>query len=354
MATYNARSSSPKRHFPKLWLVTCAVLVIVGAAAAVAVWWVYDNNLRPLSSSQKSVLVTVPSGASLHQIATTLKKDGVIRADWAFEWYVHSQEAVDKLQAGTYALSPSQTVAQITTILTQGKISTKLVTILPGQRLDQIHDALINAGFSPTAVDRALDPAQYQGLPALVDKPTGANLEGYLYPDSFQKSAGTDPTTIIEESLAEMNDKLTPSLRAAFASENLNTYQAIILASIVEQEVSKPANQAQAAQVFIKRLGMNMPLGSDVTAFYGAVLAGQPPSVSYDSPYNTLLHTGLPPTPISNVNNQALQAVAHPASTDWLYFVAGDDGTTYFEQTLAQHQADITQYCHKLCAADSQ
>jgi UPF0755 protein len=90
-------------------------------------------------------------------------------------------------------------------------------------------------------------------------------------------------------------------------------------------------------------------LGSDVTARYGAISAGKAPSLSYDSPYNTLLHPGLPPTPISTISISALAAAAHPAPTNWLYFVTGDDGTTYFSTNLKDHQALTQKYCHKLC-----
>lgn len=342
------------QRVPKLWLIVLGVLVVMSLATVVVIRRVYDENLKPVSLSQKSTIVTIPSGASGSQIARILKKAGVIRTTWAFEWYVHSHEIIDQLQAGTYAFTPSQSVPDIAAILTQGKVATKLVTILPGKRLDQIRAGLINAGFKPAAVDAALEPTQYENLPALVDKPAGASLEGYLYPDSFQKTAETNPTTIVRESLNEMGDHLTPGLRAAFTARGFNTYQAITLASIVEQEVSKPTDQAQAAQVFFKRLASGMPLGSDVTAFYGAILAGQPPSLSYDSPYNTLQHSGLPPGPISNVTTQALQAVANPAETDWLFFVAGDDGTTHFEHTATEHEADAAQYCHTLCTQDSQ
>ena len=95
-----------------------------------------------------------------------------------------------------------------------------------------------------------------------------------------------------------------------------------------------------------------MTLGSDVTAHYGAVLAGKSPSVKYDSPYNTRIHTGLTPTPISTVSDSSLKAVAYPSNTDWLFFVSGDDGTTHFEHTNEEHQADAQQYCHKLCGRD--
>ena len=159
------------------------------------------------------------------QIASQLYSAGLIRSTWAFEWYVGSQEVHDELEAGTYAFRPSQTLPSIVSQLTQGKIATKLVTILPGQRLDQIKQALINAGFNPSDVDAALNSALYTGNPALVDKPSSASLEGYLYPDSFQKTADTSVQTIVEESLNEMSQHLTPSLRAAFAAEGLSTYQ---------------------------------------------------------------------------------------------------------------------------------
>jgi UPF0755 protein len=149
-----------------------------------------------------------------------------------------------------------------------------------------------------------------------------------------------------------MNKQMSPTIRNAFASEGLTPYQGLTLASIVEQEVSTQADRNQVAQVFLARLAQGMPLGSDVTAYYGALSAGQTPSVNYDSPYNTLLHKGLPPTPISSVSVSSLNAVAHPAKTSWLYFVTGDNGVTYFSKTLAQHQQLTQQYCHKLCSGD--
>jgi UPF0755 protein len=146
-----------------------------------------------------------------------------------------------------------------------------------------------------------------------------------------------------------MGEHLTPDVQAVFASRGLTTYQGVILASIVLQEVNKPTDQAQAAQVFFSRLKTGMMLGSDVTARYGAIAAGHEPSLTYDSPYNTLKHMGLPPSPISTINATALDAVIHPANTEWLYFVAGDNGTTYFSSSLEEHQNLTDKYCHKLC-----
>ncbi len=340
-----------RRQRLKIFLAVSLLIVALLIAAAVIMLRVYNDNINAVSKSPKQQLVTIKEGASANQIADLLHNDHLIRSAWAFEWYIRSHNERGDLKAGTYALAPNQTVAEIVNILVQGKVQTNLVTIYPGSRIDQVRADLINDGFSPASVDAALQPAQYADLPVMAFKPANVNtLEGLLYPDSFQKTAATSPSVIIRESLAEMGQHLTPTLQSAFVSEGLSTYQGIILASIVGQEASKSTDQAQIAQVFLKRLGMGMMLQSDQTAFYGAILAGQPPSVSYNSPYNTYDINGLPPTPISNVNAQSLNAAAHPANTDWLYFVAGDNGTVYFEQTAAQHQADIQQYCHKLCS----
>jgi UPF0755 protein len=221
---------------------------------------------------------------------------------------------------------------------------------LPGRRIDQVRAGLINDGFAPADVDKALDPTQYADLPVIAYKPLSVNnLEGLLWPDSYQKDASTSVSVIIRESLVAMGEHLTPEVKQAFANENLTPYEGLILTSIVTQEVNKPADQPQAAQVFLTRLKQGMMLGSDVTAFYGSQTAGKGQDVTYDSPYNTRLHTGLPPTPISTITGNALNAMTHPANTDWLFFVAGDDGTTYFSHTQAAHDELTQKYCHKLC-----
>lgn len=331
-------------------LIAVFAFVLIVTASVVIIRHSYQTNLKSLNASQKTVQITIPTGATAHDIAVLLQQRGVIRASWAFEWYVRIQELRGDLQAGTYALRASESVPEIVSTITQGRIATNLLTILPGQRLDQVRQAFINAGFKAADVDHALDPALYSDHPALADKPTQASLEGYLYPDSYQKTADTKPEDIIRASLDQMQKHLTPELRTAIVKQGLTVHEGIILASVIEQEVSKPQDRQTVAQVFLKRLRQGMVMGSDVTAFYGAIEAGQAPSTTYDSPYNTLIHMGLPPGPISNVSDSSLYAVANPASTDYLYFVSGDDGITYFSHTLEEHQALTAEHCKKLCS----
>lgn len=350
--THYAYNRHRRRVPARVWWIL-GTLIIVLALGVIFVRHLYTSDLQPVSDSPKTQIFTVESGSSVKDIADNLEKAHLIKSAWAFQLYIHSKEVSSQLQAGTYAIAPNQDVQSIVSTLTKGKVATRLVTILPGRRIDQVRADMINSGFKPAAVDNALnDVAQYNDLPVMAFKPASVNtLEGLLWPDSFQKDPTTAPSVIIRESLVEMGEHLTPSVQASFAAEGLNTYQGITLASIIEQEDSagKADDQAQVAQVFLSRLKSNSTLGSDVTARYGAIEAGQAPSLTYDSPYNTLIHKGLPPTPISTISLNSLSAASHPANTKWLYFVAGDNGNTYFSTNLKDHQAQAAKYCHKLC-----
>lgn len=332
--------------------ITLAVVagLVVLIVAAVGVRMAYNNALKPVNPNDTApVLVEVPSGSSVQEIGNILQDKQLIRQQWAFVRYVQNSQYRSDLKAGTYALQPSQSVQRIVEIMARGTVATDLVTIVPGARIDQVRAALINSGFKPEDVDTALNPAVYAGHPALVDKPADASLEGYLYPESFQKTADTKPEDIIRASLDEMSKRLTPEWRQAVAAQGLSVHQAIILASMVEQEVANSSDRPIVAQVFLKRLRDGMPLQSDVTVLYGAIKDGKKPTLQYDSPYNTFTNNGLPIGPISNVSEVSLGAVANPAGTGYVYFVAGDDGKTYFAYTAEEHQANVDKYCKTLC-----
>lgn len=342
------QSPHKRRWFMRFVVVVCVLLVLL-VGAVVMVRREYEMNLKPVSKLETQKLVTVPEGASVPEIAKDLKDAGLIRQTWAFEWYVRSHELRDSLKAGTYSFSPSQSIPDIAGIISKGEVATDLVTILPGKRLDQVRASLINSGFRPAEVDEALKPENYANHPALVDKPAAANLEGYLYPESFQKTSDTTARQIIRSSLDEMQKRLTPELRTALTKQGLTVHEGVTLASIIDSEVGNPQDKPIVAQVFLKRLRTGMKLESDPTAVYGSVLANKSPSLTFESPYNTYLHAGLPPGPIANVTDSALKAVASPAQTDYLYFVAGDDGKTYFSSSLQEHQALTQQHCKHLC-----
>lgn len=326
----------PKRRFPwlKALVIAVAAVALLAVAAGALAYGMYTNGIKPVNSNDDTVqTVVIPEGATLGEIADQLKQDGLIRNTWAFRWYASRHGVRNALQAGTYDFTPSQSTAQIIAQLSHGKVTTGLVTILPGRRLSSIRDSLISYGFSENEVDAALNPALYAGHPALIDKPLGASLEGYLYPESFHRTGTTSVQTIIGWSLDEMAEVLTPDIRAGILAQGLSVHEGIILASIVGREVGdgNPDDRPRVAQVFLKRLQLGMKLQSNTTD-------------NYPADYDTYAIAGLPPGPLSNVTKSALAAVAAPANTNYLYFVTGRDCVTRFGATLAEHEAFIQQH----------
>jgi len=348
MAKY--KFSKPLAKKARNWplLIAVAILLLLGGIWAVRD--IYYNNLKPVSSSSKTVYFTVQQGWSIQQIAASLQQQGLIRSATAFKNYATTKELRGSLQAGTYILSPSMSVQDIVNKMINGDVAKNLLTILPGKRLDQIKQAFAAAGYSSDEIATAFNPASYLGDPAIDSLPNGASLEGYLYPDSFQKTTGTPAEAIVKESLDEMYAHLTPSIVQGFADHGLSVYQGVTLASIINQETDDPAYQPTVAQVFLKRLNQGMPLESNVTANYAADVAGVARSTNIDSPYNTYLQPGLTPGPIGNVTASALKAVAFPSNTDYLYFVA-DENThkLYFSTTQDEHNAQAKIHCPNTC-----
>src|ERR1700722_2702255 len=155
--TYYSVRSPSRRRMKNLGLALI-VIVILLFVFTLYIRHIYLTNLRPVSSSQQNRLITIKSGDSLPQITSTLKAAGVIRSNWSFEWYVKNDSfARDNLQAGTYNFQPDETVQTIVAQLTDGQIPTNLVTILPDQRIDQIQQGLVRAGFKKADVTAALD-----------------------------------------------------------------------------------------------------------------------------------------------------------------------------------------------------
>lgn len=341
-----------KRKSVKKVIIIGAIVGAALIAAAVvggSIW--YKQQLKPVdSSSSKEVVFSISSGTAAAQVAAKLESEKLIRNDQAFMWYLRSSGLRDDIQAGTYELSPAFSSQEIAAAITEGKVKTELFTILPGKRLGQIREAFIKAGYTEAQVDAALEPTQYKNHPALVAKPANASLEGYLFPDSYQRTANTTAQQIVTQSLDEMADALTPAIKDGFEKQGLTVHEGVILASIVIKESSNAKDVKRIAGVFYNRLNSGISLGSDVTYQYIADVTGVPRNANIDSPYNTRKYKGLPPGPISNTTIIALEAAAFPEQTEYLFFVAGDNGTVYFSKTQAEHEALTAKYCIKLCS----
>lgn len=334
------------------WLLV--IVIGLGVVTFVGVERWYQHNLRAPSVESSEILFTVVEGTSTGEIANQLQEAGAIRSARAFIWYLSRLDGEPLIQAGSYRLNSNMGVDEVTDILVNGKIDTSLITILPGQRLEEIEEALVDYGFSAAEVEAALK-ADYNH-PLLRYKKDSDSLEGYIYPETLQITDGSTVESIIKRSFDAFYDLLGPTILEGIGRQNLSPHEAIILASIIQKEASGQDDQRKIAQVFLRRLNEDMPLGADATFRYAAAVAGVEPTVDIDSPYNTRIHTGLPPGPISNFNIKALEAVANPADTDYLYFVHGDDCleasgscTTYFARTLSEHESNVAKYCSVNC-----
>lgn len=356
---YRLRQRSSGRF--KVFVVVLLLIIGIIGGAAFYGYRHYQQQLEPLSQSDVIKVITVESGEGANSVADRLEQEGLVRAAWAFSWYLRSEGLRGDLRAGSYALQPRMSASEIADIITgSADAQVESFTIAPERRIDQIRGDLINAGFTPNEVDAALNPDRHRDHPALANLPANATLEGYLYPETFAVDASTTADDIVRLSLDELDERLSNELVVAFEGHGLSIHEGIILASVVEREVSaqNPDNRPQVAQVFLSRLEIDMRLESDITALYGAVLDGVEPGnrSGYTSPYNTYQNDGLPPSPISNVTSSSLEAVAFPADTDYLYFVSADDCleddgvcTTYFSRTLEEHERLVQQHCQIRC-----
>ncbi|MEO7617698.1 MAG: endolytic transglycosylase MltG [Candidatus Saccharibacteria bacterium] len=300
----------------------------------------YRLGLHAASKSQVAQTFVVERGETAPKIADHLKAAKLIIDRSAFITYVNFHGLRPRIQAGTYSLRPSLSVPEIADILAHGRTQADRLIIPEGYTLAQIRTASAKFGISTADFNAAMTAPHTQSF--LAGKPPSVDLEGYLFPDSYQIEKGTSASSLIDQMLTTFGRRVGSSYVQAFTAQGLNLHQALTLASIVEKEVSNANDRPIVAQVFLKRYKLGMPLGSDVTTQYAADQAGVAFNLELNSPYNTRKFSGLPPGPICNPGLSSLDAVAHPAMTDYLYFLAGRDGKTYFAKTYAEHQRNIT------------
>ncbi len=344
----------PQTHSDPFWKRP-----IVGVIAAVLILCVGTliyifSSLGPVDSdSTRNVRFVVTPGESATEIAQSLHDSELIKDPFVFQLYTQLTGKKSQLQAGGYILKKSYSLEEIVGHITSGKTDEVSVTILPGLTLEQLADpevkgSLAQQGFSSEEITSAYKETYESGL--LEGKSADESLEGYIYPETYRMLANDTLSKIFQLSFDELSKLIEQQdITAKLQQQNLSLRQGVVLASIVQKEVSDASEQKQVAQVFLKRLKEGIVLGSDVTFMYIAEREGREPSVNDPSPYNTRKNSGLPPGPISNFTFSALQAVAEPAPGDFVYFVAGDDGTTYFAKTEAEHESNVRKYCTTLC-----
>jgi len=330
-------------------IIGSSVTLGLVATILVGAWLWYQSQLSPVGTNEnEKIAIIIESGSTPAMIGQLLEDRKIIRSNQAFSIYTRLSGTQDSLQAGTYRLSPAETTPEIVKHLTSGNVDTFSIRFLPGATLQQNKKVFIEAGYSEQEVDAAFS-ATYDS-PLFATKPAGADLEGYIYGETYIMGSGASVGDILEYTFETFNDVIVKNgLVAKFQAQNLSLYEGIILASIIQRE-SGGNDQADIAQVFFNRIARGMALGSDVTYQYIADKTGVPRDTNLDSPYNTRRYPGLPPGPIAAPGLQSLLAVANPSKGDYLYFLSGDDDVTYFGRTNEEHEKNIVDHCKVKCS----
>jgi len=321
--------------------ILASVGAIIGLWLVGCVAW-YQLNLRPVSASTHGQLVIVEPGNSVDTIANNLAQAQLIRSATAFKFYVTIHGLRGRLQSGAFDLRPNQSSREIAKMITSGKTTSQKLVIPEGFTISAIKARAATFGIAPADFDAALNQ-DMTGTKA-AQRPAGVSLEGYLYPDTYTVTPTTTAQALVRAMIDNFDRKVTDDIVARFAAQGLTLHQGLTLASMVEREVSIPAERKLVAGVFLNRLKIGQRLESDPTTDYAAALAGLRFNLRLDSPYNTYVALALPPGPICSSGLESMKAVGDPTSSDYYYFVSGRDGITRFSKTFPEHDAKVKKY----------
>lgn len=306
-----------------------------------------DMLTRPLATGSQEYSFTIQPGEGIPSIAIRLEEAGLIRSAAAFRAYLIYTGLDTTVQAGDYQLSPALSIVEIAGELQDATPEQITFVILPGWRMEEIAASLSTSGLE---ISREEFLAAARSAPAGLDYlPASASTEGFLYPDMYELPRTTTAEELVGFFLENFSRHLSLDMREGFNRQNLDVFQAVTLASIVQREAVVEDERAQIASVFLNRLQAGMKLDSDPTVQYALgfdSLQGtwwtNPLTIAdlqFQSPYNTYVYPGLPPGPIANPSLSALRAVAFPAETPYLFFRARCDGTGLhvFSITFEEH-----------------
>ena len=307
--------------------------------------------------SQELLIFTIEKGQSAREIAGGLEQAGLISNDLFFNYYLWSDRSANLLQAGEYDLSGSMTIPQIVRKFKTGEVREDLgakITIPEGYTTSQIEATLIGAGLkiSESELVEAAGisaPLAYEifKLNFLLDLPSRATLDGFLFPDTYFFDEDAQLNEIVGRMLANFNEKVSESLRVKIKARGKNLYETVIMASLIEREVRTSEDMRLVSGVLWRRMEIGMPLQVDATLIYiTGKKAGQISNDDklIDSAYNTYKYRGLPPTPIANPGLRAIQAAADPVESDYLYYLSAPTGETIFSETLDEHNENRVKY----------
>ncbi|MDI6858070.1 MAG: endolytic transglycosylase MltG [Dehalococcoidia bacterium] len=312
--------------------------------------------LGPRAQMSEPVVVVIEEGDGAREMAEALEKEGVISSARLFRVLVAFMDIEDELQAGEYEFDTNMPVLVVIDRIHQGVTAPNVVTVPEGLRLEEVAALLEEKGVVSAADFLAAADDAY-AFAFLSGRPEGATLEGYLFPATYGFSRNPTAEKVIGQMLEAFQKQVVPEIVAEIAASELDLHEVITLASIVEREARKPEERPLIASVYLNRLKVGLALQADPTVQYA--LASDKENVQrygfwkkelsfadleVESPYNTYKYVGLPPGPIASPGLDSIRAVVRPARTNYLFFVARDDGSHVFAETLDEHLRNVEEY----------
>lgn len=329
--------------------IVLLLLCSIGASAVIQfIYFIHSPLLTSTKTSHPPLIVELMPGMSMQQFAQQLAQQGVLTHPQYFTLYARFTHQAHHLQAGEYAIDDKATPADVLQQLTTGEVVQHRLTIVEGWTVAQLLEALLgDDNLIHTQSANELRQTIRAQLPTPRD-----SIEGLFYPDTYAFPKGTTADEFLQRAYQRLQQQLASVWQTRAADLPYQTpYHALIVASLIEKEARLSDERRLVASVILNRLHAHMPLQIDAAVLYGVNQHAASPKLALthkdlraDTPYNTYVHRGLPPTPIALVSADALQAALHPAHSDYYYYVSKGDGSHVFSKTLKAHQQAVLTY----------
>jgi UPF0755 protein len=321
--------------------------VLLVVASLVFAWLVFEYRAftdTPLELPASGFTIEIAPGSSLRTVARELRRQGLLEHPRFFAWLGRQTGFASRIHAGEYRVEPGTTPLKLLEQLAGGKVIQHSLTLVEGWTFRQVREALAGQ----PALEHRLEDLSDAELMSHLGHPD-EHPEGRFLPDTYHFPRGTSDSDFLKRAYDAMEDRLSQEWEGRETGLPLkDPYEALILASIIEKETARPAERAEIAGVFIRRLQRNMRLQTDPTVIYGMGSAYdgniRARDLRTDTPYNTYTRAGLPPTPIAMPGSASVHAALHPAPGDALYFVARGDGSHEFSSSLEAHNKAVRDY----------
>lgn len=329
------------------------LIIVVGLLTVAGVgFWTYSNLHKPVAHTKSGQYIDIPKGSSPSAIVQKLASEGIIAHEWPLKLYLKVTGKGSTLRAGEYDFPSPISPLGVLAKLQQGQRRLNRITIIEGWTRWDIARAMTQVPeFGLTSDAQALELMNNVSLISDLD-PEAKNLEGYLFPDTYEFSPETTAAELVEMMVKRFRSVWKPDWTERARSLSLTPRQIVTTASIIETEAKLADERPLVASVIYNRLKKDIPLAVDSSVIYASKLEGKwrydgkvyLSDIQRRSPYNTRLYAGLPPGPVSSPGESSLKAALNPATSDYLYYVRNpdrDDGAHNFYSNGADFETGV-------------